>query len=675
MKTVLSCAVLWLVLGAGVMAPLASAGEPRAQAGALQSTPLPYTFHDNLGTQWDVMPDAIIGPGQADIYDAGGRLFVGEGQPYNTGGKPAQLDAARNELILPAQPLGGLTVSRRIAVNGKESWCRFTEILENTTNAPVKTQVRLSFEMGQPIQSADPVPDPVKTDVTIGMTVFDGNHGIAMLGAGRKAKTAPAYGQPQPNGNGNVIDARYDVEVPARRSVVIVHFQAVRNTPADAEAFLRRADDRSLLQDLPPDLARRVVNFASHSSALGDLDLLRGDLLDVVELRGGDRYKGTLKEARYALQTPYGRIELPAERVAAMLTVGEYRPIQLMVTRDGEAFGGVLQSPVISLQLSSGQVTPIPLTSIARLGYRRAPGETEEWTYEQPVLQLRTGDRIGVRMPAAPIPVATRYGHLLLKPGSIASIAFQAEEQAVHEIILTDGSRFAGLVESDPLALTLRTVGDGKPVNFLAATVSRLQLSPKASEPDKQTPTLTLTNSDRFVGVFDGKLTLETAFDAIELDGAGLRAVRHGNSAPAEVQVTLWDGATLSGRLRGDEVRCALGSGAIVKVPVAMIDRYEHPQPMPPAPVLDKIKCLVSALGAEDWKEADRASAELVQMGAPIAGALRSLRGTQNQQSQQRIDKILETLAAADSVNESKGAPTSAPADPAPANDPDLDKG
>ena len=68
--------------------------------------------------------------------------------------------------------------------------------------------------------------------------------------------------------------------------------------------------------------------------------ILWTQLLDVVELRGGDRYKGTLQDQSYSLQTPYGLVQLPAERVVAMLTVGDFRPTQLLVTTDGEAFGG-----------------------------------------------------------------------------------------------------------------------------------------------------------------------------------------------------------------------------------------------------------------------------------------------------------------------------------------------
>src|SRR5207237_1412127 len=78
----------------------------------------------------------------------------------------------------------------------------------------------------------------------------------------------------------------------------------------------------------------------------------------------------------FPLQTAFGPIELPASRVAAMVSIGEVRPTQLLVTTDGEAFSGTLRLDAIKLELSSGQMTAIPLNGVARFGYRQRAGET-----------------------------------------------------------------------------------------------------------------------------------------------------------------------------------------------------------------------------------------------------------------------------------------------------------
>jgi len=79
----------------------------------------------------------------------------------------------------------------------------------------------------------------------------------------------------------------------------------------------------------------------------------------------------------------------------------------------------------------------------------------EEWAFDKPVVLLRSGERIAVKMPTADIEVATRYGLLKLAPQTISALALQNEENGVHEIYLTDGSKFAGLVTAGSFEMKL----------------------------------------------------------------------------------------------------------------------------------------------------------------------------------------------------------------------------
>src|SRR5205823_2222809 len=104
-----------------------------------------------------------------------------------------------------------------------------------------------------------------------------------------------------------------------------------------------------------------------------------------------------LKDAGYKLQTAYGPVELPAEKVVGMMTVGAFRPAQLFITAEGEVIGGALEADAVALQMSSGQLTRIPLANITRLGYRKRAGEPEEWKFDKPMAFLRDGQRVGVQ--------------------------------------------------------------------------------------------------------------------------------------------------------------------------------------------------------------------------------------------------------------------------------------
>src|SRR5690242_17253006 len=83
--------------------PVAVEEQPQPRGG--QQVPLPYSFHDSAGMQWDIQPDGTIGPGNADIFDAGARLMVGPNIQYAPPTPQAQFDAANNEIILPPQPI------------------------------------------------------------------------------------------------------------------------------------------------------------------------------------------------------------------------------------------------------------------------------------------------------------------------------------------------------------------------------------------------------------------------------------------------------------------------------------------------------------------------------------------------------------------------------------------
>ena len=142
-------------------------------------------------------------------------------------------------------------------------------------------------------------------------------------------------------------------------------------------------------------------------------------------------------------------------------------------------------------------------------------------------------------------------------------------------------------------------------------------------------------------GRLAGKIVLETAFDAIEVNAEELLAPperrgfrtgwggrwRHvGYAAGAGGGPTHPLGMpTLSGRLRTDSLDCRLGCGANVRVPVALVREYAQPQPRPPVQAVQRIKAVVAELNADDWKSRDRAAAQLAALGPAAAGVLRAM--------------------------------------------------
>jgi hypothetical protein len=610
---------------------------PDNEPASLQPVPLPYTLRDDGGVALMVNADGSVTDGQGDLFEAGAQLFVGPNFQYAPDVAQVTFDRRRNELVFPPMPCAGLSVSRRLSVNARGGWWRFVEVLENGGGERVRTQVRVHHGLSNPVQGVEQVADEGRGGKPRGVCVFDGDDAIAVMGAGRGGRAQPQLAA-QVQGDG--VDVVYDLDVPPHKTVALVHFLAVRPSTDAAVQFLRSAKDSELLRGLPPDLLASVVNFPTSRRLVGDVEVLRGELFDVVELRGGDVLRGTLRQQSYTIQTPYATVELPAERVVAMVTLGQIRPTQLLVNADGEIFGGVLKGDAIRLELASGQVTSLPTGSLRRFGYRRRPGEGEDTRPPsgKPLVVLRAGDRLLVEPLRDALPVASCYGVLRLDPRHVASVAFQSDEQSVHEVRLTDGSHFAGVVAQEKLDVKLAGAAT-QSVSFPLASLARLQFAPDVEDVPDDAPQLEMANADVLVGGLNGTVVIETEFNAVEVAADELRGAQSGGAG--EVQFTLWDGTTLSGRVRGESLDCTLRCGATLKVPAAMLKRYSQPSPRPAPAVVERIRAVVAELNADDWKARDRAAGQLASIGPAAAGVLKELREGQPPEVRQRIDQIL----------------------------------
>jgi hypothetical protein len=313
------------------------------------------------------------------------------------------------------------------------------------------------------------------------------------------------------------------------------------------------------------------------------------------------------------------------------------------VTSDGQVIGGLLDRPAIDVELSSGQMTKIPLSQITRLGYRKRADEPEEWVFDKPYVALRTGERLFVNLPTSPVPFASRYGMLKVDPKAIAAINWHSENSAVHELALVDGTTLAGLYGGEQL--DLQRDGTNEPLKIDPSLVLRWQFKNQPDGPEDDGPSLDTSNGDHFTASLNGSLHVETSFDALEIAGEQIAHFERMKDSSNDVQIQLWDGATLSGRLVESDLPVKTVSGLELKVPLGLVKEYNQPLPRPPSTMVEQIKNLVKQLNADDWKERDRAQDQLAGLGVPVIGVITELRGTQPPESQQRIDAILKQLS------------------------------
>jgi hypothetical protein len=627
-------------------------GGPRpVEAGSIQ---LPYRVQqqDDQGNFWMIYPGGWMQQqGRMPVTGEMAMPRVNGAQPQ-VNNNTAKL-GADGELILDGMTLAGCSMTRHIYFDKAAGYVRIIDVFKNDGQQAVEMPLTYHSSMNYGMTGTQALFDARRHDQQVGVVGTDGqNRAVMEIFAGNGSKILPTFQAPQ---NSNQIDATLNVTVPPGKEVAIMQIEAPTSGPDAAQKLFATIKQSKLLSSLPKPLRRLVVNFGSgFFIGDGDYEVLRGEAFDVAEMKSGDQMRGTLHEPSYHLNTFYGTLDLPAEKVVSLINIGDARPRQLLVCGDGEVFGGFLDKQTIELQLTTGQITKLPLAQIARLGYRHRAGEPEEWAFDRPLVLLDSNERLNIQAPAADLPVSTRYGSIKLNPSVISSIAFQNEDNGVHEIYLTDGSKFAGLVDQDFFEFKLAGLAD-RGVKIPTSDVEKLQLHPMPDDVDANSPTMRLRNDDLLVGTMSGQYKLDTLFDTLTLDGDKIKSLVHNRTSPTDVVVQLWDETTVSGQLEEKEITCQLKSGLTLKVPLALVVDYHQPQPSANSGIVDRVKQIVAKLNADDQKERDDAQKELIDMGQPIVETLRKLRADAPPEAQQRIDTVLQSLK-------------NAPANPQPAN-------
>ena len=607
---------------------------------------LPYVVADPQGNQWMVFQQGMFQmQGNAPVFSQAGMLTINGNQP-NVPTNMGKIDDKTGELVLDNMAAGGFVVTRRIEFNMDEGYVRYIDIIKNPVAQDMQLNWVLISNVNFGVQSATLVPDPQKKDQNmawVAQLAGPGKAAIEMYG-GRGAKIIPTITWAPGN---NSVQASLTINVPGNKEIAIVHVHGVSATQDQGVQWVNGIKSQKLLADVPKEIRREIVNFPLSTMLIGDLEVLRGDALDVVELRDGDRYNGNLGEPSYPLTTSYGKIDLPADSVVSILNAGQFRPRQLVVMADGQIFGGHLIKPTIDLTLASGQKTQIPLSQISRIGYRHRATESDDASASQlqpPYVLMSGGDRIGVAMPTTPIAVVSRYGPMQLSPQMVSSIVFASEESPVHVVNLIDGSRFSALLTAPELEMQLTAGGQNQTVKFPIGSLSRIVLRNPPDDADDSAPDLKLTGDDHLAGSLQGTLSLDTAFDTMTLNAAEIRELAHVKENAVDLRVTTWDGTVLSGQLQDQELICHLSAGMDVHVPIDLVQSYSNPSAQPSALMMDRIKAIVADLNADDWKQRDAAEEQLVKIGAGVGPTLKALRDQQPPEAQQRIDSVLKKL-------------------------------
>src|SRR5690606_8284454 len=111
--------------------------------------------------------------------------------------------------------------------------------------------------------------------------------------------------------------------VPANGSAAVAHLHATAPAIRDGEKWMLELKDKDVFDGISREMRKQIVNFRYASFEIGQYEILRGEVFDVIELRGGDQFRGTLRQDAWRLTTFYGQVELPVEKVIGLINVGQ----------------------------------------------------------------------------------------------------------------------------------------------------------------------------------------------------------------------------------------------------------------------------------------------------------------------------------------------------------------
>lgn len=629
----------WGMLSALLLTATIAFGAAAAE-GRRTTSNLPYRFPqgDPTGNSWMLFNGGrLIQQGNMPFCGDGAALSI-NGQGIQSNVQTVSIDNS-GEVVLDNIRVGQLSVTRRF-IQLDDGTMRVTDIIRNSRSDEVTANVTISFNINFGVQSTRSVSDPKKADRPLAIVITDGqNRNLVSIYAGRNSKLTPTINAIP---NNNQVQAAFEMKIPPGKERAIVHFHQFAATVDQADKIASQYRESRALATLAPEIRRIVANYPVATSQLDEIELLRGTTTDVVELNSADQLRGDLLVGQWDIETAFGKMQIPGDQVAGLVVVAGPQPRQLLVTVDGEMIGGRLAQTALDLQTSSGQKLSLPISQISRVGRRSLQPAEAETRKPLPMIHLRTGDRLAVNLPQQPLRFATRFGTLDIPPATIAMLDLQPEQSPVHVISLTDGSRFSGLLLSDGFDVSLVR---GPKVVLPSASIRRLAFAPDPEDVTEPSATLRLTGDDVLVVTLAPKINVVTTYANVTINGPEVKRISRVKDTPEDLQFALWDDSVISGRLAQPYLECVLAGGAAARVPAGAIEQYQCLAPQPSASAMEQVKRLVGELNADDWKQRERAEAQLSAMGEAIAPVLKQMRTDQPPEAQERIDSILKTFS------------------------------
>jgi len=636
----------WVGLLAGIcLAGAAAAESPEtpekpalhiARAREVRST---NYLHDGAGYRWDIYYRYLtVQQGSNYIYNGGLYCRVNGSNVRAPGG--AWVNAAGDEMEMGPCTYGGCEVYRRCKIYRDRGLARWLDIFINTASQPQNVSVNVFTSTNGVITG---------TRGSSGSEAFGpkdwafitehgpGRPTLLHIVCGPKSKLRPSV-----RASGNSLYVQYRLRVPAKGTVILCYFEAQGCSTGELQQTLKKFRAREALRDLPLAVRKLIVNFRT-AGFLEEIELERSGTSDLVVLKNNDRIFGRITNEQFAMEAFYGRITLPADKVIGFVGAEQQdRPVRAVLS-GGQVVSGHLADDVLRLALPTGGELKIPFSRIRQCSYRISKEKPVEQPMTDPLIVLRSGDRLAFDAKLLQCTFQTRYGTATLNGADLLEVRLEGVEHGVHRVRFLNGSRLAGLLGPEKISLPVRL---GAVLEVPREMIRAIRFAQDSVEVPGLTRVI-LTNEDELFGrLTDERYIVATDFGTVSVKPANVVSMSFQPEDPSRVAIRLWDGSTLRGRIRQETLRFRIEPGPELNLHIGHIVELTCPEALPPEEIVERVSRYVALLSAAGYKDREEAQAALLRMGPSIIPLLKKHLKDKDPEVRQRVTVILERLGA-----------------------------
>ena len=575
-KTALCLAVILVTAGGAAAADKALHIPPGRSVG------WNWYVTDGAGFKWDINSYGTVNDGTNDAYDGGLQLQV-NGSTYSWGAS-GRLNKAGDEVEIGPWAKGSVQIYRRIYVDKKGGYCRWVDIFENTSTAAQTLTLRYYSNMGGSTRYIySTLGKAALTDkdwgcVTAYSTGSTSRPCVAHIWAtkGTKPKDKPRF---EYSANNDSLYYHQTLKIPAKRTVAICLFEAQRRPYSAAQKFIRDFRPDREIQKIPPALRRILVNMGGITLTLGSLELQRHEQHDMAVLKNGDELLGTIQNETFAIETFYGKLDLPAAKVigiSASTTGDSHVQVGLV---DGQVLAGKFLNAPLRLKLVNGDDMALPMAKLKTAAFRLSNERPSDIPVRSAAIVLRSGQQLFFKTADLDATFHTEYGDLKLDASDLRNIHFDTAGGGLHRAVFRNGSVLSGLLDSEQLSLGLAL---GPKLTIPRHLAQRLAFPGEPHDTTKLS-TVTLRNEDAIHGrIIDKSLAVQTRFGKVTVTPETIKSIAFKPGMIGPVLIKLHNGTTVSGKLLPDTINFQIDPGPKLPIFVGHITGITCPKPETP---------------------------------------------------------------------------------------------